>query len=62
MGNCLCLEKTDSVILQVLEFMTIMGLPVQTKTDNAAAYVSSKRNHVFVCYNICHTILQDKQI
>ena len=35
-------EKADSVIAHLLEVMAIMGIPVQFKTDNALAYVSSK--------------------
>ena len=57
-------EKADSVITHLLE--VIMGIPVQIKTDNAPAYVSSKMKHIFAYYNIkhitgIHTILQGKQ-
>ena len=31
--------KADSVITHLLEVMAIMGIPVQTKTDNALAYI-----------------------
>ena len=56
-------DKTNSVITHLLEVMTIMGIPVQIKTDNAPAYVFSK---IKVCCilqsQIYHTILQDKQL
>jgi hypothetical protein len=35
-------EKADFVITHFSEAMTIMGLPVQSKTGNAPAYVSRK--------------------
>ena len=40
-------EKVDSVIIHLLEVMTIMGIPVQIKTDNAPEYVSSKMKEFF---------------
>ncbi|KAL1763545.1 translational activator of cytochrome c oxidase 1, partial [Sigmodon hispidus] len=46
--------KADSVITHLLEVMTIMGIPVQIKTDNAAAYESSKKKQFFAYYNIKH--------
>ena len=40
-------EKVDSVIRHLLEVLAIMGIPVQIKTDNAPAYVSSKMKQLF---------------
>ena len=34
--------------------MAIMGIPAQIKTDNAAAYVSSKMKQSFAYYNLKH--------
>jgi hypothetical protein len=34
--------------------MVIMGIPIQIKTDDAPAYVSSKMKHFFAYYNIKH--------
>ena len=47
-------EKADSVITHLLEVMAIMGIPVQIKTDNSPAYVSSKMKWFFAYYNIKH--------
>ena len=41
-ATALSSEKADSVIIPLLEVMAIMGIPVQIKTDNAPAYVSSE--------------------
>ena len=38
----------------LLEVIAIMGIPVQIKTDNIFAYVSSKMKQFFTCYNIKH--------
>jgi hypothetical protein len=35
-------EKADSVIRHLLEVTAIMGIPVQTKIENAPTYVSGK--------------------
>ena len=47
-------EKTDSVIIHLLEIMAIMGITVQIKTDNAPAYVSSNMKQLFAHYNTKH--------
>ena len=47
-------EKADSAITHLLEAMTIMGIPVQIKTDNGPAYVSKKIKQFFAYYNIKH--------
>ena len=52
MGNCLSSEKTDSIIADLLEAMTIIGIPVQIKSDNAPGYVSSKIKQFFAYYDI----------
>ena len=39
-ATALSLKKTDLIITHLLEVMTIMGIPVQIKTDNAPTYVS----------------------
>lgn len=39
--------KIDLVITHLLEFMAIMGIPAQIKTDNALAYVASKMEEFF---------------
>lgn len=40
LGTALILEKTDSVITQLLEIIAIIGIPDQIKTDNGPVYVS----------------------
>jgi hypothetical protein len=60
-------EKADSVITHLLEIMTILGIPVQIKIDNAPAYVFNKMRQFFAYYNtkhitVNHTTLQDKQL
>ena len=44
----LSLEKSDSVIMYLLEVMDIMCIPAQIKTDNGPAYVSKKWNVFFL--------------
>ena len=44
-ATALSSEKADSVIMHLVEVMAIMGIPLQIKTDNAPAYVSSKWNN-----------------
>ena len=39
------LSSEKAVITHLLEVMTIMGIPVQIKTDNGPAYVSKKMKH-----------------
>lgn len=36
-------EKADSVIIHLLEVVTIIGISVQIKTDNTPTYVFSKK-------------------
>jgi hypothetical protein len=45
MGNYLSSQGPSSVISHSSEVMAIMGVPVQMKTENAPAYVSSKMKH-----------------
>jgi hypothetical protein len=45
-------EKINSVVAHLLEEMTIMGMPSQSKPDNAPAYVSSKMKWFLAYYNI----------
>lgn len=57
----LSFEKTGSIIMCLLEFMTIIGIPVQIKANNAPAYVSSKIKQYFHfiikrILQVCHTI------
>lgn len=47
-------EKADSAIMYLLATMTIMGAPVQIKTDNVPAHVSNKMKHFFYILNIKH--------
>lgn len=47
-------EKADSAIMYLLAAMTIMGAPVQIKTDNVPAHVSNKMKHFFYILNIKH--------
>ena len=44
-------EKADSVIRNLLEVMTIMGIPAQIMTDNGPAY-DSRKMKCFAYYNI----------
>ena len=41
-ATTLSLERADSVIMHLLEVLTILGIPTQIKTDNGPAYVSLK--------------------
>ena len=53
-ATALSSEKADCVITHLLEVVAIMGMPIQIKTDNAPAYVSSKMKQFFTYYNIKH--------
>lgn len=55
-GLCFEFGNTNSIIAYLLEEMTIMGIPLQIKTDNAPAYVSCKMKWVFAYYNIKYII------
>ena len=52
--NALSLEKSDWIIIQLPEVMTIVGISVQIKTDKALTYVSKKTKQFFDYYNIKH--------
>lgn len=47
-------EKDDFIVTDLLEFMALMGIPVQSKTDSAPAYVSSKMIVFFAYYNVTY--------
>ena len=47
MGNCFEFRKTDLVIIPLLEVTAIMAIPVQIKSGNTPAYVSSKMKQFF---------------
>ena len=49
MGNRLSFRKADSLIMHLLEVMTILGIPIQIKTGNGPAYISNKMKQ---CLNI----------
>ena len=56
MGNRLSFRKADSLIMHLLEVMTILGIPIQIKTGNGPAYISNKMKQFFEYYNIKHDI------
>lgn len=41
-ATALTTEKADTIVTYLLEVMAIMGMPRQSKTDDATAYVSNK--------------------
>lgn len=49
-ANALSSEKAGSLIAHLLEGMALMGIGVQTRTDIAPAYVSSKMQQFFPHY------------
>ena len=60
-------EKADSVIINLLEVVAIMGIPAQIKTDNGPANVSRKMkqflfNLILSILWVYHTILQVRQL
>lgn len=49
-------KKAYSAITHLIEVMDIFRIPLQTKTNNALAYVSNKMKQVFKYYYIKHVI------
>lgn len=54
-ANASSFEKPGSVITHLLEVMSIIGILVNIKMDNAPSYVSSKMKQPFAYYNINHS-------
>ena len=48
-------EKADAVITHLLSCFAVMGLPIESETDNAPAYQSAKLAHFLSQYHITHT-------
>lgn len=55
-ASALSSKKADSIIIHLLEAMVIVGIPIQTKSDNALAYVSIKMKQFFCIIHIKHII------